>query len=195
MDISKHDNCVRIVKFYAHWITRRCRWTEFEEVEQDLWVQALLAKQKFVGKDLDRFASFLGRHLGFRSRNILNGYYKRRQRESEYAKLKDGAYWPEDESVESLTKRIAGKLKRTRKKSWETHVRVLLQLISPDPELIEMGVSQVFGRNGEPLQQNNLGQKYAGWQLGQYLNLSPMQVSRSLKAIQIATEQVIHAQR
>lgn len=191
MDIAKHTNCVRIVRYYARWITARCSWISREDVEQDLWEQALLAKSKFVGKDLDQFSRFLGQHLKFRSRNILDGHHKRKQRESEYAKLVDRAYWPGVESVHSLTRRIEKQLKKKKRRSFNDVIRVLHQLLNPDDELVQLGATQRFGRNGEPLQASP-SRVFTDWQLGQYLNLSPMQVSRSLKAIQEAADQVIN---
>ena len=194
--IIEHEKIKKIVTYYASWIRKRCSYITFEDAAQSLWEEVLLIRKRFPGKDVTRFSRIVNKHLWFRSRDILNKYHLRFNNEMEYAKhyapTATSAY---EQTFDMLLEDVMHQLKKKikRQKTYVNSVRVFSQLLDPDQQLLKSSNNQI-GMNGK-VRQSKRSQTYHSWQLGEYLDLSRMQVCRSHKTIKRAVEQVIDEPR
>lgn len=186
-DVYRSARITNLVRYLAVTMVNKYPYAEFEDVCQDLWLEIFkVLKNDIYDKNRTaRLETFLFRHLWWRVQNWVRLGWLRQNLLQDYVQQnQDRNVTPIEECPEQLCLQVKAKLGSAKHKSAKLKAfeqDVFDQYVNPDPELIQIAMSDV------PYEVNNFNQTH----LARYFGVSQTKIYRAMKAIKKATKDVV----
>lgn len=183
MDINRPE-IERLVWWWAWTTARKCSKLDASDLAQELWVEALVAREEWDPEQHAALSSYLYPRLKWKAMNLLKAHCNRSKHEDLYASATEKISGGHGGSLESVIPRVRGLLS-------QTDAQVFDVMVDPPAELHQ--IARELNHIKKDLKPSSRTTTMpTDSHVAYFLGVSAMTVSRAMKQIKHVLEQEVN---